>query len=182
METKPTIIDEHGQVLNAHPADTPGVVETILPYFPDDGRMSRYLAYVSSGFTRAEALKRVDASFEEREEWREVDEFRFLDDCGYGSLRDNTANAYMELMIRRDTVMVLELNQKMIEIVSKKIDEGQELSKDEKFIYDRASKIYTPENIQKMTNLVKNRPDDSNDSGKTTTFDFVAIVKGQVSR
>lgn len=190
MAEKP-IHAAYQEVLDPHPTGQKAVevVETILPYFPDNPLKRLYLAYISCGYTRKEAIRRcrnradfyeIDQDSVNLEEWRNSDpDFCYLDDLGYGKLHEQVANAYMEMMVRRDTVAVLELNETILHKIQQKIDLGIELTKDERFIYNKAANIYTPENIQKMVKLVKG--DNSPDEGHSgTVIDFVAMIKGQV--
>lgn len=178
-------------IIDPHPTGGKAaeVVETILPYFPEHPSMRRYLAYISCGYTRLEAIRRCRAMAErdslpqddiDLEHWRNTDpEFRKLDDAGYNSLKEKAAIIYMELMLRRDTVAVLELNEKVIRDVNEKMENGYELTKDEKFIYNKAVGMYTPDKLAILDKLIHGTID-PDDKPKGQLIDFVAIVKGQI--
>ncbi len=188
---KNNVLKPYDNIIDPHPTGQKSieVVETILPYFPDHPLKRLYLAYISSGYTRREAIRRcrnradqyeVDQDSIDLDLWRAEDQqFATLDDLGYGELREKVANAYLELMIRRDTVQVLELNQLVISSIDEKLRLGIELTKDEKFIYGKAANIYTPDNISKVLKLVHGENTDE-ERPKGQIIDFVAMIKGQV--
>lgn len=186
-----SLIKPYDNIIDPHPTGGKAaeVVETILPYFPEHPSMRRYLAYISCGYTRKEAIRRCRAMAErdgegqdaiDIDEWRNDPQFRELDDAGYNILREKIAAIYMELMVRRDTIQILELNEAVITSIQRKIDQGVELTKDERFIFNKAAAIYTPDKIAAMTKLIQGSIFEDGSLPKGQVFDMVAIIKGTV--
>lgn len=153
------IIDSRGDLLDYSEASTAlEAVQSILPYFPDDERMANYLCYVASGWTRDQSLKRALATPEDRVLWREIEEFRLLDDAGYDALRRDVANAYLERKIRRNTIQWIEFDFALLETAQEKWRNNIDLTKDEKAILLSRSKNYSPEALAMINKLTTPRP------------------------
>lgn len=179
------IIDSRGDLLDYTESSTAlEAVQSILPYFPDDERMANYLCYVASGWTREQALKRAMATQEDRLQWREISEFKDLDDAGYDALRKDVANAYLERKMRRNTIQWIEFDFVLLETAQEKVRKGEELTKDERAILLSRSKNYTPEAMAMINKLTQPRPLLSGESfGEDSgVVDIMAIVMRRQQR
>lgn len=178
------IIDSRGDLEDYQEASTAlEAVQSILPYFPDDERMANYLCYVASGWTREQSLKRAIATQEDRAQWREIPEFRQLDDAGYDALRKDVANAYLERKIRRNTIQWIEFDFALLETAQEKWKRNEELTKDEKAILLSRSKNYSPEALAMINKLTTPRPLlDGQFEGDGGVVDIMAIVMRRQQR
>ncbi len=172
------IIDPSGLVVGKPPSDIPALAETILPYFPEDAEMRKYLALISCGFSRKEALRKCGKWEGDLKVWREDESFAALDDLGYGGLRDTVASIYLELMHRRNAVQIMELDETILGAIIEKINNGIPLTNDEKLIYSKRAGSYNAESLAKIANLAKGINSEGGLGG--TVIDWVAIVRGQV--
>lgn len=169
------VIDSQGSLVDYSEETGLEVLQTILPYFPDDERMANYLCYVSSGWTRRQALSRAHASSLELEEWRKIPEFLKIDSLGYNELREQVANAYAERLVRKNTVQALEFDHTLFETVQAKIEEGMELTKDERAYFLKRTPLYGPETLNLLNKVLGKSSEEEVPTG--TILDMVALVR-----
>jgi hypothetical protein len=150
-------------------------IKTILPYFPDDERMSRYLCYISSGWTRKEARVRAGITLEDYRFFLQDDRFKQIDSLPYDELRKTVANAYAELKVRKNTIQWLEFDEEFAIEMQRKIAAGYELTKDERAIFLKRASIYTPDTLGMATKLVEGTAGQS-DTGDGMVVDMLALV------
>lgn len=153
-------------------------LKTILPYFPDDERMGRYLCYISSGWTRKEARIRAGLSYDDYKACLSDDRFREIDSLPYNELREKVANAYAELKIRRNAISWLEFDEEFAVHMQQKIASGEELTKDERALFLKRASIYGPETVMTANKLITGQNDEESgsDSGN---FDIAVFVRSR---
>lgn len=178
MADKPVIIDSSGELLNPEEESTVDSVRSILPYFPDDERMSNYLVYLSSGWTRTQALIRAGANRLDLENWREDPKFRELDDSGYDELRKNVANSYAERVARKNIVQLLEFDSNLFESIRIKIESGEELTKDERAFALKRAGMYGIETLNTLQKLL-GEGKDSELPTQSGEFDIIAWIRAR---
>lgn len=169
------VIDSQGNLVDYQEETGLEVLQTILPYFPDDERMANYLCYVASGWTRKQALSRSHASILDLDEWRKDPSFLKLDTLGYNELRKEVADAYAERLVRKNTVQALEFDHTLFETVQAKIEEGIELTKDERAYALKRTSLYGPETLRLLNKINGNSTDD--DETPLQVLDMVALVR-----
>lgn len=130
---------------------------TILPYFPDDDRKAKYLSYVASGWTRNAALIRCKASSLDRDEWRNDERFKQLDDLGYSELRIQVADAYAERLVRRNVVEWLEFDYELLQTARAKYETGIALTTDERAIILKRASNYSSEALSGINKLMNGK-------------------------
>lgn len=170
------IIDSQGNLVDYESETALEVLQTLLPYFPDDERMANYLCYISSGFTRAQALTRSGATSLDRDSWRSNSEFCKLDDAGYTELRRNVADAYAERLVRRNTIQWLEFDHELLKTAQAKYEDGIELTKDEKAILLKRASTYSPETLTSINKLMNKEDSNAESLVGEGAFDMVAFV------
>lgn len=155
-------------------------IKTILPYFPDDEKASRYICYISCGWTRSEA--KIRAGLDEREYriWLQDPRFREIDESPYES-RKAIANAYAELKIRRNAVEWLEFDAEFAAEMQRKIAMNEEMTKDERALFLKRASIYTPDTLS-TANKVGNAIIEETGGGGSAGFDIAVFVRSRKSQ
>lgn len=151
-------------------------IKTIVPYFPDDERMSRYICYVSSGWTRKEARIRAGIDYDTYKKFLLDDKFREIDELPYNELRERVGNAYAELKARKNTITWMEFDEEFLSEIQRKLAAKEELTKDERAIFLKRAAIYTPETINVGNKIANNVIEDDNSSG-SAGFDIAVFVR-----
>lgn len=172
------VVDSREDHLDLQPETTLEKLQTILPYFPDDERMTNYLCYLSSGWTRAKALIRAGADNHDYNLWLKDPRFAEIDSLPYNELRENIANAYAELRVRRLAMQYLEFDEEFLQEVQRKLATGEELTKDERAIYLKRAGLYGPEAFNSAKKLISGESMDEN-SETNQVFDIAVFVRSR---
>lgn len=151
-------------------------IKTILPYFPDDERMSRYLCYTSTGWTRKEARIRAGITYIEYKEMLKDPRFREIDELPYDEKKRQVANAYAELKVRKNTIQWIEFDEEFSPEMIRKIAEHKELTKDERAIFLKRASLYTPDTFKTANNIISDSVGD-NSGGDNQGFDIAVFVR-----
>ena len=160
-----------GEVLPVvNPDDTQGIVEGILPYFPDDTGKTRYLSFRSVGYNVHESCSLTKISYRTVMRWRVADvEFRELDTKGLSVLRDKVGANYLRMEWGRNFRLVLDRDSKVLEKAAK----GKELTKSEDAYLRRIRGEYTPQAMAALEEVLS-----ANGKGDGKGFDLTAFVLG----
>lgn len=154
-------------------------VQAIVPYFPDNEKMSRYIIYISSGWTRQEAKIRANISRSEYEDFLKDDRFREIDQMPYNELRESLANAYAEMKVRRLAMSWIEFDEEFMMEMQRKIATGQELTKDERAIFLKRASMYGPDTFNTANKLLN--PQLSVEDIDSGSWDIAAFVLARKS-
>lgn len=155
-------------------------LKTIVPYFPDDERMARYICYISSGWTRKEARLRAGISMEDYKFFLNDDRFKEIDSLPYNELRQTVGNAYAELKTRRNAMQWAEFDEEFLIMVQQKLASEQELTKDERAIFLKRASLYGPDSFN-TANKILSGSTGSEDSGDNAGFDIAVFVRSRGS-
>jgi len=125
--------------------DTEAIVESLMPYFPEDSRRGKYLSYRACGFTIREAVSLTGITERTLRRWREADpEFRKMDLEMVTDLRARLGDHYIAHEYRRNMRLVLD---KDFEVFKRSV-EGEELTDKEQSYLIKARSFYTPQQLQ----------------------------------
>jgi hypothetical protein len=128
------------------------IAESIVPYFPEDGKKSRYLAYRVCGFNTREAMSYAKVSFTSIKRWRESDEeFRKLDTTGLNELKEKLSAKYLNVEFTRNFHLVM---QKDLNVLTKSIKFPNTLTVQENQYLLKLRAFYTPQQFAVIQELV----------------------------
>ena len=154
------------------PDNTESIAESIVPYYPDDSRKTRYLSFRACGFTFREALHLCGISQRTVQRWRADDStFKELDTKGLGELRQHLSAKYLELEFVRAYRLILLKDYRVIHTsVTGTNEKGeQDFLSERDFQYLlKARAHYTPQQLQVLEQVMKG------DGGKP--FDFTQFI------
>lgn len=142
------------------------IAESIVPYFPEDGKKSTYLAYRVCGFNMREAMDRANVSFTSVKRWRIADaEFARLDTTGLNELKEKLSAKYLNLEFTRNFHLVM---QKDLNVLTKSIKTPDSLTVQENQYLLKLRAFYTPQQFAMIQQLV----------GESTSpgFDFTKLI------
>lgn len=133
------------------PGDTEKLVESMMPYFPDDSRKSKYLGYRATGFAIREAVHLTGITERTLRRWRDADpEFRRLDLEAVGELRAQLGDHYIAHEYRRNMRLVL---QKDYDVLSQSVDGGKLSDQDAAYL-TKLRGFYTPQQLETLQKLI----------------------------
>lgn len=103
--------------------------QSVLPYYVDDTKKTKYLSFRATGFTPAESMELAEVTKRSVERWRAADEeFRRLDTVAIAELRQTHGAAYHSAEFQRNLRSFMELDRKMIARAHAVINAGMGLS------------------------------------------------------
>jgi hypothetical protein len=142
------------------------IAEAIVPYFPEDGKKSKYLAYRVCGFNMREAMYHVGVTYTSVKRWRDTDaEFARLDTSGLNELKEKLSAKYLNLEFTRNFHLVM---QKDFNVLSKSMKNPEEMTRQENQYLLKLRQFYTPQQFAIIQQLV----------GEATGpgFDFTKLI------
>jgi len=142
------------------------IAESIVPYFPEDGKKSKYLAYRVCGFNMREAMYHANVTFTSVKRWRNEDEeFSKLDTSGLNELKEKLGAKYLNLEFTRNFHLVM---QKDLKVLTKSIKFPDSLTMQENQYLLKLRAFYTPQQYAVIQQLV----------GEATGegFDFTKLI------
>jgi len=141
------------------------IAESMVPYFPDDEKKSRYLSFRVAGFTVREATSMVGIHDRTVKRWREADPaFAAIDLTGLSTLKKQLGSEYLNIEFTRNFRMVLE---KDFRVLAKSLN-GNALTKEEDAYLLKLRGFYTPQQLAVIQQLIG----ESSAEG----FDFTKMV------
>ena len=155
------------------PSDTEAIAESLVPYYPEDSRKTKYLSFRACGFAVREAIELCGISQRTVMRWRADDStFKELDGKGLGELRASLSNKYLELEFVRNYRLILLKDFAVIhKAVTGKDDKGNEtvMSEREHQYLLKARAHYTPQQLQILDKVMSGE-----DGG--AEFDFTKFI------
>lgn len=128
------------------------IAESIVPYFPEDGKKSKYLAYRVCGFNIRESMSLANVSLTSIRRWREADEeFVKLDTTGLNELKEKLSAKYLNVEFTRNFHLVL---QKDFNVLVKSIKAPNSLTVQENQYLLKLRAFYTPQQFAVIQELV----------------------------
>ena len=145
---------------------TVDIAENIVPYFPEDGKKSKYLAYRVCGFNMKESMDRADVTYNSIKRWRgEDEEFYKLDTTGLNELKEKLSAKYLNVEFTRNFHLVL---QKDLIVLTKSIHVPELMTSQENQYLLKLRAFYTPQQYAIIQQLI----------GEATSagFDFTKFI------
>lgn len=128
------------------------IAESIVPYFPDDSKKSRYLAFRATGFTFREAAQLAGISEKSVHNWRNSDpEFCQLDLAGISDLKKKLGAEYLNIQFTRNMSLVL---QKDFNVLRKSVLMPDTLTEQEHQYLLKLRQFYTPQQLAIIQQMV----------------------------
>jgi len=145
---------------------TEQVAESILPYFPDDSRKSKYLSFRVCGFGVREAAGLAGVTESSVRNWRKNDpEFKALDLSGISELKKQLSSEFLNLEFTRNFHLVL---QKDFNILLKSVTDGETLDDKEHAYLLKLRQFYTPQQFAVIQQIIG--------ESKSDGFDFTDLI------
>lgn len=133
------------------PSDPEGILEGLLPYYPEDNGKSKYLSFRSVGFGVNDSCSLTGVSYRTVMRWRADDpDFRRLDTSGIGKLRDDVGNNYLRLEWSRNFRLALEKDRQVLEAAARK----QPLSSEDRAYLKAIRNQYTPAALEALERIL----------------------------
>ena len=146
--------------------ETEEIAQTMIPYFPEDSRKSKYLAYRVCGFNVSESTQLVGVSQACVRKWRSLDkEFAELDLSGLGELKKQLSAEFLNLEFTRNFHLVL---QKDLNVLLKSVKNGESLTDKENQYLLKLRQFYTPQQYAMIQQLIG--------EAKSDDFNFTDLV------
>lgn len=140
------------------------IAEAIVPYFPEDGKKSRYLAYRVCGFNTREAMDMADVTQTSVRRWRVADEeFARLDTTGLNELKEQLSAKYLNVEFTRNFHLVL---QKDFKVLVKSIKAPETLTTQENQYLLKLRGLYSPQQFVAIQQMVGEATSDGFDFTK----------------
>lgn len=134
-----------------NPSDPAGIVEGIIPYFPDDRGKTNYLSYRSCGFGEREAAKLSGVSQRSVQRWRAYDpRFKVLDTEGLSELRAKVSVNYLQMEFTRNFRMLLDVDRA---VITKKL-QAKPLTKEDIDYLGKIRPMYTPQQLSALEGTI----------------------------
>jgi len=128
------------------------IAESIVPYFPEDGKKSKYLAYRVCGFNHKESRFHAGVTFTSVKRWCEADtEFAKLDTTGLNELKEKLSAKYLNVEFTRNFHLVM---QKDLKVLTKSIKSPDNLTPQENQYLLKLRAFYTPQQYAVIQQLV----------------------------
>ncbi len=103
--------------------------QSVLPYYVDDTKKTKYLSFRATGFTSTEARELADVTERSVKRWRAADpEFKRLDTTDIAELRQTHGAAYHSAEFQRNLRSFMELDRKILARAHQILRDGMELS------------------------------------------------------
>lgn len=133
------------------PGSTEQIAHSIVPYFPDDNKKSKYLSYRVSGFSVMEAAQLAGCHLKSVRRWRLADEqFSKIDLEGVNELRKQLSSEYLDLEFTRNFRLVL---QKDFEVLYKSV-RNIDLNEQEHSYLLKLRSHYTPQHLAMIKQIL----------------------------
>jgi len=133
-------------------AKTEKIVESMIPYFPDDSRKSKYLGYRVCGFGVREAIALVGVTETTVRNWRKADpQFEVLDLSGINELKKKLGAEFINLEFTRNFHLIL---QKDFNILFKSVRTPDKLTDRENQYLLKLRQFYTPQQYAVIQQLI----------------------------
>jgi len=146
---------------------TEGMALSLLPYYLEGGKKSRYLGYVVAGFSTTEAMKLAKVHPATVRRWREEDEtFLGLERQAGGELRERLANTLVDIEYTRNFRLVLA---KDFNILYKDATDQKLTDREQQYLL-LIRKFYTPQQLAMVRQLL------SGNGQSSEAFDFTRTV------
>ena len=101
---------------------------SVLPYYVDDTKKTKYLSFRATGFTPAESMELANVTKRSVERWREKDpEFRRFDTTDIAELRQTHGAAYHSAEFQRNLRSIMELDRRIIGRAHAVLNDGMQL-------------------------------------------------------
>lgn len=156
--------------------DSPtSISQSVLPYYVDDTKKTKYLSFRATGFTASEAMELTDVHKRTVATWRADDsEFKRLEGPDIAELRQTHGAAYHSAEFQRNLRAFMELDRKMIARAHAVINSGGELSDldiAEQGYLKTIRPLYSAQNLAAMMKAVSGGKD-----ADTDEMDFSKLV------
>lgn len=153
------------------------VSQSVLPYYTDDTKKTKYLSFRATGFTVTEARELTPCDKRTVERWRAADsEFKRLEGPDIAELRQTHGAAYHSAEFQRNLRSFMELDRRMIARAHAVLNEGLELSAmdmAEQSYLKTIRPLYSPAGLAAM--ITASNGGKSSDS--KIEFDFTQLVQ-----
>ncbi len=157
---------------------TPNPVATsqsVLPYYVDDTKKTKYLSFRATGFTSSEAVELADVTERTVKRWRAADaEFKRFDTTDVAELRQSHGAAYHSAEFQRNLRSFMELDRRVLSRALTVISDGGELGQmdpAEQGYLKTIRPLYSAGNLAAMIKAVN-----SGDEEVLSGFDFSDMV------
>ena len=145
------------------PSNPEEITKAMVPYYPEDSKMARYLKYRFSGFSVKESCGLANVTHKTVLVWRKTDErFRQLDTSDLEEIRRSMSAKYLNTEFIRNFALFLEKDFKLL--IKDKIC-PDELSPQDRIYLTKIRSFYSPQQLETMSLLaedVQKAPDQQN--------------------
>ena len=149
--------------------------QSVLPYYTDDTKKTKYLSFRATGFTPTEARDLTPCDKRTVQRWREADsEFKRLEGVDIAELRQTHGAAYHSAEFQRNLRSFMELDRRIIARAHAVLNDGMELSAmdtAEQGYLKTIRPLYSPAGLSAMMKAV------NGDGDSSVKFDFAQLVQ-----
>ena len=158
--------------------------QSVLPYYVDDTKKTKYLSFRATGFTPTEAMELADVTDRSVKRWRAADpEFKRLDTTDIAELRQTHGAAYHSAEFQRNLRAFMELDRKVLAHAHAIMSDGGELG-----MMDAAEQgylktirpLYSAGNLAAMIKAVNNGEGDEGITG--INFEEMVVDMGKIRK